>query len=365
MLYSTTRYLQALCYYRVEQYDSALAVLTSFETKNPASQFLLEACYWKAKNLVELDKLDKAKVLLQEIAQREPYEYYAHRARDLLMLMGDSVTSRLSIDTVSDSTRAVRWLDSVSLGVKRPFAFEDSLNVRRGVVLAAIGATAEAEMFLEPIELTYPGNLSFEFKIATFYRSIGAPAQAALAGRRLSWRIPSECRAALSLPVYSLMYPLFFRDIVKSEAIRRNVDPYFVFAVIRQESVFNPAIASSAGAIGLMQIMPATGKAIAQDLKEPFAIDTLYRPAGNIRYGTYYLRSLLDQFNENEVLTLASYNGGPPNAKEWYLRNKGKDFDLFVEDIDFSETRKYVKKVLANYWVYRKLGRIGSFAAQQ
>jgi soluble lytic murein transglycosylase-like protein len=86
-------------------------------------------------------------------------------------------------------------------------------------------------------------------------------------------------------------------------------------------------------------------------------VDSLTQPGFNIRYGVYYLRELLDQFNENLVLVLAGYNGGPHNARKWYERNKHEEFDLFVEDLLYSETRNYVKKVLGNYWTYQYLAR--------
>jgi soluble lytic murein transglycosylase len=266
----------------------------------------------------------------------------------------------LSVDTVYDVNKSIAWLDSVSPPGKKSLGKEDSLNLRRGLVLALTGNAAGANLFLEPLELSNVSNLPLEYKIGAFYRMVDAPAEATYAGRRLSWRIPLEARAKIPLPVYALIYPRFFLSMVKTEAADHVVDPYFVYAVIRQESTFNPDIISPSGAIGLMQIMPATGKTIARELKEPFSTDSLFSPAVNIRFGAYYLSQLLDQFNENEVLALASYNAGPTNAMGWYLRNRDKDFDLFVEDIDFSETRNYVKKVLGNYWFYLKLARVMS-----
>jgi soluble lytic murein transglycosylase len=124
---------------------------------------------------------------------------------------------------------------------------------------------------------------------------------------------------------------------------------------MRQESIFDDQIVSPAGAVGLMQIMPYTGEEIAGDLKVSFVVDSLYRAETNIRFGTYYLSKLLNQFNGSHVLTLAGYNGGPHNARKWYSRNKDRTFDMFIEDIGYSETRLYVKKVLANYWTYRRL----------
>jgi soluble lytic murein transglycosylase len=142
---------------------------------------------------------------------------------------------------------------------------------------------------------------------------------------------------------------------VKTEALKWNLDPSFTYAVIRQESVFDPEVVSPAGAIGLMQIMPATGKTIARELGEPFSIESLYSPEVNIRYGTYYLYKLSKEFDNSREFTLAGYNGGPPKAKEWQERGRDKDPDLMIEGIVFSETRNYVKKVMANFWMYSQI----------
>jgi TolA-binding protein len=352
----------ALCFYREEKYGEALRELALFETKYRDSPFLSAGRYWRAKSFIGLNRTDTAKAMLAALARQEPYDYYAQRARDLLTLHGDSAGAHFCLDTVPAVERAVSWLDSAAPPSRRPLSTEDSLNIRRGLFLAATGSSADAEIFCEPVELSCPEDLSLEFRIALFYRSIGAMTQASRSGRRLAWRIPPEFRESIPLPVYEVMYPFYYSDIINSEAPRRGLDPAFVLAVIRQESVFNPAVVSRAGAIGLMQIMPATGAAIARSLGERFSTDTLIRPSANIRYGTFYLRQLLDQFCGNEVLAIASYNGGPENAGEWYARRRDKDFDLFVEDIGFSETRNYVKKVLANYWFYRRLSRGGQFA---
>jgi soluble lytic murein transglycosylase len=175
--------------------------------------------------------------------------------------------------------------------------------------------------------------------------------------RRLTWRIPENYRRNLPFLVYKIFYPSFYSEAILRESAIRNIDPFLVSSVIRQESIFNPSIVSPAGAIGLMQIMPFTGKEVAQKLGESFTVDSLYLPLTNIRYGTRYLRQLLDQFNDNLVLVIAGYNGGPINAERWFNHNKNEDFDLFIEDIEFTETRTYVKKVLSNYWTYRLLSK--------
>jgi len=269
----------------------------------------------------------------------------------LLCLLCD--TTEYMIDTISDTLRTLAWLDSISpTSAKKPLDSDDSLSLYRGLILLMTGRPKESDFFLSQIERSFPGNLSLQFRLSLSYQRYDASMQAFRVARRLTWRIPLESRNNLPFLIYKLFYPTFYADIIKRESGIREVDPFLVSSVIRQESIFNPSIVSPAGAVGLMQIMPYTGKEIAKWLNESYSIDSLYQPATNIRWGTRYLQELLDQFDGNLVLVLGGYNGGPHNAKRWYAKNKDEDFDLFIEDIEFTETRNYVKKVLSNYWTY-------------
>ncbi|MBN1127364.1 MAG: transglycosylase SLT domain-containing protein [Chitinispirillaceae bacterium] len=348
----------AFCLYQTGAYDSAITVFNEFDKKNPSSALSATARYWKAKCLVAREKIAEAATLLVEVARAEPHEYYAHRARYLLRLCNDSINADVPLDTIEDDVRTLNWLDSLTADTQRPLTAQDSMNLRRGLVLGAIGAGDASSIFLEPIELSFPGNLSLQYRLALFYNDIKALSQAAMAGRRFGWRLPLESRQCIPLSLYRLMYPTYYKEEILRESLKWNLDPCFVWAVMRQESVFNHKVVSPAGAVGLMQIMPGTGREIAREQQREFHVDSLYIPDYNIQFGTWYLRKLLDQFNENDALAVASYNGGPRKAKEWYLRNQSEDLDLYVENIGFSETRNYVKKVLANHWTYRRLTRL-------
>jgi tetratricopeptide (TPR) repeat protein len=333
---------RALCFYKREKYDSAIVVLDLFTKKFPLSTFAISAQFWKAKSLLSIEKTDSATVIFSTVAKIEPYDFYANRSRQLLSLLGD--TTEYTIDTISDTLRTKKPLDSA-----------DSLSLYRGLILLMTGRAKESDFFLDQIEQSFPGNLSLQFRLSLSYQRYDASMQAFRVARRLTWRIPPENRNNLPFLIYKLFYPTFYADVIKRESGIREVDPFLVSSVIRQESIFNPSIVSPAGAVGLMQIMPYTAKEIAKWLNESYSIDSLYQPNTNIRWGTRYLRELLDQFDGNLVLVLGGYNGGPHNAKRWYEKNKDEDFDLFIEDIEFSETRTYVKKVLSNYWTYRML----------
>ena len=164
-----------------------------------------------------------------------------------------------------------------------------------------------------------------------------------------------ESRERVPMQALFMIYPPFYSEVITEYAEHFDVDPLFVTSVMRQESTFNDRIVSPAGAIGLMQIMPATGRQIARELKERFTVDSLYNYQLNVRFGAYYLRKRLTQFDEDMVLALSAYNAGAHNVVRWRERNGDKEFDLFVEDIGFFETRGYVKKVMANYWTYQIL----------
>jgi len=156
----------------------------------------------------------------------------------------------------------------------------------------------------------------------------------------------------------TLRFPLPYRHLVTNFASHYNLDPAWIYAVIRQESLFQSDARSGAGAQGLMQIMPATARKIARELgAHNHSTAVLSRPEHSIRYGSYYLQQNLNKLQNNLTLATAAYNAGPGRIKEW-LPGKDKDSlpaDIWVELIPFAETRKYVKRVLEYSAVYEKL----------
>src|SRR5206468_103833 len=129
-----------------------------------------------------------------------------------------------------------------------------------------------------------------------------------------------------------------------------------VLAVMRQESAFHPRARSTAAARGLMQIIPSTGRRIAEALGERlFTTQALDSPEISIRFGTWYLGRLLYKFHGNLVAAVAAYNSGPQAVTHWIDVAGGKPSDEFVEEIPFRETRNYVRHVLGNLAVYSAL----------
>ncbi|MBX7195280.1 MAG: lytic transglycosylase domain-containing protein, partial [Sandaracinaceae bacterium] len=149
--------------------------------------------------------------------------------------------------------------------------------------------------------------------------------------------------------------PRAFEELVTAAAERHELDPNLLLAVMRVESVYDPEIVSYAGAIGLLQIMPRTGRLIAHRLGlSDFRTDDLLDPATNIELAAWYLRSLLDRFEGRLPLAIAAYNGGPHNVRRW-MEEHGPELplDAFLERIPFDQTFRYVRRVLSHYAAYR------------
>jgi len=144
--------------------------------------------------------------------------------------------------------------------------------------------------------------------------------------------------------------PLSDTAIIRAQASEKHLDPALIAAVIYAESKFEPR-PSSAGAQGLMQILPATAYYLAQlSGGHAFTASDLATPSINVAYGSYYLRYLLDHYHGNEMLAVAAYNGGLANVDHWVAEAGGH---LEIEEIPFPETREYVQRVLSAQAIYR------------
>jgi soluble lytic murein transglycosylase len=149
-------------------------------------------------------------------------------------------------------------------------------------------------------------------------------------------------------------YPRAYWESLAVAGKRAGIDPYLLLALMRQESLFDPAARSSSDAQGLMQLLPSTARTIAAEVSMPAARADLFDPAVNIELGTAYLKKLFDMFGGDAVKAVAAYNGGEHAVERWSARFKGDD-DEWVENIEFHETREYVKKVLGGLREYRLL----------
>lgn len=183
--------------------------------------------------------------------------------------------------------------------------------------------------------------------IGEWYAKMGDWRRAYTVGVRLLSALP--CRRA-----YRLAYPKAWEESVLRWSSAYGVDPFLVWAVIREESGFLPTAVSRSGARGLMQLLPSTARWIAEEkLRIPYREELLFDPDYNVRLGTWYLRHLLDQFGGNVAMAVAAYNGGPGNLRRWTADLRDPlDFPAHLRS---AETREYLTKVLNAWLIYRWL----------
>lgn len=149
------------------------------------------------------------------------------------------------------------------------------------------------------------------------------------------------------------LFPLAYFTPIRKWSNQRNLNPFLVLSLMRQESRFQPKIRSVAGAVGLMQVLPETAEWVSGKAGlKTYEIDGI---DDNINLGTWYLDYTHRNYNDNSMLAIASYNAGPGNVDRWVKQNSVTDVDVFVEDIPFPETKNYVKSVSENYWNYLRL----------
>jgi len=282
--------------------------------------------YWRGRALESLDRIEEARQIYRSIAGQRDYHGF---------LAADRLGAPYAIDSTPLAVPATE-LDVLLAGFP---------GLRRAQELYILGREPEAEA---------------EWRQAI--RSFDPPAlkRAALLAHRWAWH--PQAIATVARADYwddlELRFPLAYRDEVMNGARASALDPAWVYAVIRQESAFRPAARSPVGALGLMQIMPATGREMAQAAPDPTGdpLD-LTQPETNLRLGTRYLQKVLERLQGNPVLATAAYNAGPNKVARWLPIGASVPADLWAETIPYQETRSYVQRVLEYAAIYaRRLG---------
>lgn len=283
-----------------------------------------------------------------------PLSYYAFRARYYLkeynLLSQDSIPK---IEILKDVDPFV-WLRQKQ-GVPRDTVDWD-ISVKTQVeVFLVLGQWSKAKQLYTSQQRQHGKKYDFLLDYAMLFQDYGYLAQSYKLARKLINRLPKESLGHAPRKLLEVMYPNPYVDEVKKAVGLSKVDVYFAKALMRQESIFDDQIKSPAGAIGLMQIMPYTGEALAQQERIPnFDKKMLRNPLMAIRLGIRYLKDLWDDFRDPRWV-LANYNAGPGPTKRWKKLGKGKEYEIQVEDVSYWETRDYIKKVMGNYWVYKAL----------
>lgn len=248
--------------------------------------------------------------------------------------------------------------------VNEPFRMNPDPVRPDAAAVDRLAATAPARRARELLVLDRPWDARTEWQIMVGDLDPSDLVAAAELARRWHWhdRAIVALAGARLWDDLEIRFPTPHRDLVVDASRRHDLPPEWVFAVMRQESLFQRDARSGAGAIGLMQLLPGTAQQMARTLGEPFGGNhTLVDPQVNIRYGTRYLRHTLDRLQGHPMLAAAAYNAGPARVAAW-LPPRTLDADVWAELIPFAETRDYVKRVTEYSVVYaHQLGTTPAF----
>mgnify|MGYP001818119764 FL=1 len=229
--------------------------------------------------------------------------------------------------------------------------------MERGLALLEIWLRGEAVDVLDRARASVWDDPVSLAQLGFFLRDKGFHGLAARLALRLAALWPNGSIYDAPQELQRLAYPLAYSDLLSTEAQARDLDPLILASLIRQESLFEPTAESYAGARGLGQVMPATGRGIARSLgMEGFTVEDLYRPSISVQFGAYYLAVQMGVFDDQILVALAAYNGGPGNTRRW-LEAGGDDLDFFVEIIAFDQSRVYLQRVYQGYIIYERLYR--------
>ncbi len=348
-----TRLQEAFCLDMAGRPDEAIAVLRRLVRSGGGGRDRDDALFWIG-DLADRDKGgEESASCYRELVDEFPETYYGLRAAGRL---GEkSLLPARPIGLAGESPdRALAWIRSWN-GERSDAAARDWGPLPLYVALGEWdearkeGARLRKRMKNDPEGLLLLGRLC---RKSTLYDNT------IRCGRRLQELAEASGADPVDPVLLSLIYPPGFLDLVVEEtASDEDLDPLFVLALIRQESWFRSDAVSPAGARGLMQLMPATGRHVARKLGEgeSFRTEHLFDPRRNIRYGTWYFRSLLDRYRGDRLVAASAYNAGEGNADLWLAGSGPAEGGEYVERIYFSETRDYVKRVLSGYWICRSL----------
>ena len=311
------------------------------------------ALYWRARLAEEDNQPAMARAFYQKLSDRYRNFYYAELARQrmkrLPVVAADQPTQYPLLDRVPplDSNGKVADLEPPT----------DELHVQKAELLGNGGLVDFAVRELQAAAAAAAdGGAWGPAETAQLYVETGHYNQAIEVMKHSTPNYFALDIPDLPRKYWEALFPKAYWSDLKRSSAANGLDPYLVASLIRQESEFNPGAVSRANAVGLMQLLPKTGKAVARQAKmKRYSSSQLFTPAINLQLGTRYFRGMVDKFGGSFEYALAAYNAGSDRVEEWLGQGKYRDPQEFVESIPFTETREYVQAILRNASVYKQL----------
>ncbi len=354
-------------YYTSGDFKNTEQTLQELILRYPRSFLVPQALYWQGRAAEKRANKSRAAAYYRRLLARGPYTYYGHRASEKLLNMeiptlavtenpapeeNDDIKEPFALNItesyIEDGPPV--WTEEAVKALSAEPSFRKTLELMR--LSMKKEAAAELWSLQEKIPRKRGGLLGLSkafFELGDYYRSL------ILVLRNYERYLEGSARET-SEDFWLLAYPQGYWESVLSYSRKYGQDPYFVAAIIREESQFHSEALSPAGARGVMQVMPSTGEWAAQAIRlRGFDRNKLFDSETAINIGTWYISHLMKRFKGDALFVSAAYNAGPEAVLSWLGKNGHVDRDEFVESIPFSETRGYVKKVLRNYSEYRRI----------
>ena len=324
------------------------------------------AYLWQGKCQLALGDASAAAVSWQMAAGIDPTGYYSERAFDLLRQRPPFQPPDqfdLAVDLNAERTAAENWLRTTfNLAPEQDLTSIAPLlsdaRMLRGTELWELGLYEQARSEFESLRLAFQADVINSFILTGYLHELGLYRSAILSARQVLDLANMSDAETLTAPAYfsHIRFGAYFPELILPAAHDNGFHPLLLFSVVRQESAFEGFVRSSAGARGLMQIIPATGREVAGELGWPpdYRDEDLYRPNVSVRLGADYLAKWRDHLEGDPYAALAAYNGGPGNAIHW-KEIAGDDPDLFLEIVRFEETRRYIRSIYEIFNLYRRI----------
>jgi len=366
---ATAVFLMGTIYYRNGDAVSALDTFTRSLTFSAKAEDQARGYLWIGKSQQKLGDNAAAMNAWREAQNRDPGGYYSERARELLIERAPftpPISSNLTPDLATERRDADSWVRltfnlSADTNLNGLGVLAADGRIIRGTELWELGLYEDARLEFESlrVELELNKDAVGSYQLTNYLLDLGLYRSAIFAARQILTQagLDEHTESMMAPPYFShIRYGLYYSDLVIPDAQTNGFDPLFVFSVIRQESLFEGFINSTAGARGLMQIVPTTGAQIVSQLQWPVNYDDkdLYRPDVSVALGTYYLANNRNLLGGSLYETLAAYNAGPGSSLQW-KELSGDDPDLFLETVRFEETRNYIRNIYEIYAIYKRL----------
>ena len=341
-------------YYKQERWPDAEKAFVE-AAKDPFLWSGSASRYFLAETYMKMGKDSLSREAFLDCIRDFPLGYYAHRARTKLveyeLLEKFEVPYARGVPMTAEATLA--WVKNLQKGAKDPTYTQERYDRIKKLFL--YGFSDEAFALYDVARKKNAKRLDFLYEYGNLFYEMGETAAGYRLARQFQANIDRRVLSDAPIAILHYLFPLPYKDQVKFHSGTR-IDPFFVYSVMRQESIFDYQITSPVGACGLLQIMPATGKMLAkQEALDAFDPSQLYNPYMNIRLGIRYLVDLKAQYKDDYMYVLGNYNAGPKPTKRWQAAGEGKPWDIRAEEISYWETRDYVKRVMGNYWIYQEI----------